>query len=411
MARWLRRGLGALLALALVAGGALHLRDRRLGGRLVDDVHRLSAARSRPVQRASSRESTFQACLGPLLDSEPAGAQELARRSSALGAELLAIREGTRPVSAMSRALAEQLDQVLPWADAVRGCTEAPEVGSAPGLGPFADWNHPRQRGGGLSITSVVSIAMLQARRDVSSASADAALLRCSDSLALARDLVFDRGLVGSALAVAATRMTLKTCAAELCTARPEARATFTRELGQIRRALPSYSEVLRVERAEMQLVLFGQFLASGDARRLPEEALALSAQGRTQGHAVARYLYWPGYLGKLDRLIEAADTPHRDAVFEAELRSPSFLERLVDNEGTQPATLLDLAHRYELVGRGLDLLEAVASSPTTALPATVSRREGDDAGVILSVSWMPPEPIEVSECSQVPTAGSSPGR
>jgi len=38
----------------------------------------------------------------------------------------------------------------------------------------------------------------------------------------------------------------------------PEAQATFTRELDKIRRALPSYSEVLhveRVERAELQLM------------------------------------------------------------------------------------------------------------------------------------------------------------
>lgn len=142
MARGLRRGLGVLLALALVTGGALHLRDRSLGGRLVDEALRLSTTRSRPVHRASSRQGTFQACLGPLLDAEPAAAQDLARHASATWKELVAIRDGTRPVSAMSSTLAESVDQVLPWADAVLGCTEAPEVGGAPGLGPFADWDH-----------------------------------------------------------------------------------------------------------------------------------------------------------------------------------------------------------------------------------------------------------------------------
>jgi hypothetical protein len=318
--------------------------------------------------------------------------------SSTFKEERLAIREGTRPVSIMSSALAERLEQVLPWADAVRRCTEAPEVGSVPGLGPFADWDHPRQRGGGLGVNSVVAASMLQVRRDLLRGSSEEALQRCSDSLALARDLVFDRGLVGSALAVFVTRMTLQPCAAAVCAAHPDARAAFAEELRRTRLALPSFSEVLRVERAQMQLILFGQFMADADAHRLPEDTLALAAVGEKLGNSIARYLFWPGYVRKLDRLIEAADGPRRDEVFEAELRSPSLLERMADGSDFEPTSLLDLARRYELVGRGFDLLEALAGHPERASPSSVARVELD-GGVALSVGWMKDEQVQVGVC------------
>lgn len=400
MARFFRRGAVAALVLALVVIAGFLVRDRILGGRLVSEVQRLSANRSRPVHRSSSKQGTFQACLGPLLDTMPDGASEFSMSSSTFKEERLAIREGTRPVSTMSSALSERLEQVLPWADAVRTCTEAPEVGSAPGLGPFADWDHPRQRGGGLGVSSVVAASMLQVRRDLSGGSSEEALRRCSDNLALARDLVFDRGLVGSALAVAVTRMTLQTCATAVCAAHPDARAAFVEELRRIRLALPPFSEVLVVERAEMQLILFGQFMAGADVHRLPEDAIALAAVGRKQGGSIAKYLFWPEYVGKLDALIEAADGPRRDEVFEAKLRSRSLIERMADSSGSDPTSLLDLARRYELVGRGFDLLEAVAQPAEGALPRSVVRVELD-AGVALSVGWMKDERVQVGVCRE----------
>jgi hypothetical protein len=194
--------------------------------------------------------------------------------------------------------------------------------------------------------------------------------------------------------------MTLQPCATAVCAAHPDARAAFVEELRRIRLALPPFSEVLVVERAEMQLILFGQFMAGADVHRLPEDARALAAVGRKQGGRVAKYLFWPGYVEKLDRLIEAADGPQRDAVFEAKLRSRSLLERMADSSDFDPTTLLDLARRYELVGRGVDLLEAVARHEEEAPPPSVARVELD-AGVALSVGWMKDERVQVGACHE----------
>ena len=121
---------------------------------------------------------------------------------------------------------------------------------------------HPRQRLVGIPLTAAASALLLQARRDLGAGEVARALGRCSEVMALERDVILDRGLIGVALAHAIARLAVRPCAAATEQAPGASGQAFLEELVRIRAALPPYSQVIAMERTQMQLMLFGRFLS-----------------------------------------------------------------------------------------------------------------------------------------------------
>jgi hypothetical protein len=138
---------GILTVLVGALALAMQWRGRVLGDALADDVTRLSLNRSRSVHRGPALEgTTFEQCLGPLLDRAPPGGFFNQRQPVEVTDEISAVRGGTKSIEALRPDIRVDAARLLPWAAAVAGCTQAEGVGSAPGLGLFGDWDHPRQK-------------------------------------------------------------------------------------------------------------------------------------------------------------------------------------------------------------------------------------------------------------------------
>jgi hypothetical protein len=388
-------GVGAVI-------GGIALRNGQRGDELVADVVRFSEARRRPVHRPPEGPGTFEGCAAPLVDEVADGGILLAPSQTFAWIAPEDVREqvqrlldGGLAFADLAAPIRADFDAMEPWAARLAACTQAQAVGVEDGLGPFGDWNHPRQAIT-IALQKSAKVNAAAMRKSLASGNADAAVSRCADVLALARDGQLDKGLVGGMVAAAILKSIVPACGTALFHASPESARGFREELGRIRAGLLSFSQILAIERAQMQLFLFGRYLSSDQLSRLPTSARALalgSESNSTSARAVALWLWWGAYDRRLKRLVEAGDAPDRDAllrVIEGEVGAVELF--LLD--GSPPSGWVNFARRHDNVGRGFDLLESAARLRTgdSELAGVSVAGEGD---VVLSVEWFNPSGSE----------------
>ena len=384
----LRVGLAVAAVFAALLG-AVAWRNHTLGERLVEDVRRLSADWPRPVHRQPAGEGTFQSCLGPLLDAAPdGGLLELPRPDA--GAELIAgVRDGSLPVEALGPERRAEVQRLLPWVDGVLACTRAPAHGDAPGLGLFADWEHPRQKAGVLLVSATQRVVLLALREELARGDHHGALDRCADLLALARDMARDRGLIGSMMASSMAKQAGPGCAAAVERVDDGARRRFLAELAAVRVAWPTFTSTMEAERAEMQVMAFGRFLSVSQAARLTENAQGLASFDWGEevvgtGSRAVLWLSWSTFLARHDRLAASATSATRDADLAAVDEEFDVLAWLL----SQPSFLgwIGFAHRLDFSARCLDLIESAARVALAEPPLPSVTQAVVDGGVTLSV-------------------------
>lgn len=360
--RWVRWG--AVVALAIVVSLALVVvwNTRSRGERLVADVTRLSAFRARPVHREPVLPvRTFQECVAPLLDAQPdAGTFELTR-SAAFSEQVALVTDGGAPYASLPDDVKADANRLEPWVEAVVACTRAPGHGDAEGLGLFAGWTHPRQMGPLNLMSTVPRLVRLELRAALARGDVRAAREHCSDSLALARDLVHDRGLVGGMGFASITALITPGCVSALEASDAEGRSDFLRELRAIRGSTPTFRDILESERAQMQVVLFGALLSEGQLARLSSNArsLADTPLGSSSASKLTLALMWKSYLTRLDRMIEACGSSTRDAELAAVEQEVSLLDWL-DGDGPR-GSFVAFAQRYDAGLRAMAELETAA--------------------------------------------------
>lgn len=377
-----------LLLMAAAAGWQIH--NYALGNRLIEEVRHLSQTRQRDSHRAPVLAGiTFQQCLGPLVDTTPDAGLFGFEQASEVKTAISDVRDGLQPIESLQADTRADAARLLPWATAVVGCTRADSVGVGPGLGPFADWDHPRAKvmpPPGLIVPEVLGIEMWNR---MSREDASGAVRICADLLAFARDLVSDKGLIGAMLAQRILTAAFAPCTTAVDMANIEARQRFADELVIIRRGFPTFRKVLEIERAEMQLLGFGHLLTAAQVERLPEHARGLTTNAfeaeQTGTKRLVSWLYWGGYVKQIDGLIEAADQPDRDARFTVITKGDSL--GLIFSDGV-PSSMLKFAKRYDTIGHAFDLLESAASVSLGKPPIGDVSAVATDGITTLSGPW-----------------------
>lgn len=313
---------------------------------------------------------------------------------------LTAVRMGDAGIDSLDAWVREALKEFEPWAREVTDCTRAPVVGDERGLGPFAPWGDPRE-----SISAIASQNAAKALQVTGwGTESEMALSDCADTLALARDVALDKGLVGAMVASSVVKLGVPACAHAIDNADDRRRRRFIQEVRLIRSGLPSFADILVIEKAQMQLVLFGDFLWAADQERLTSNALGLarsqlsnaSGGGAKYFKSAALWLFWGGYVAKLDRMIEASRTKDRDTVLAEVDANPELAEQVV-GWGLPGSNWLGFAHRYDLLLRIFDLLESAALARLGEDPLAGVQARPEDGRTILTVAGTDAETISIT--------------
>ncbi len=390
-----------LVGLSLVAVGVaaatllgLVVRNHRLADALVDDVLRLSEPRPRPVHRGVPVGTTYGACLGPLLDENSDAGVFYVGQPEALRNAIDDVIDGGARFADLPARVQEDVATVTPWLDRALACTLAPATGGDNAdLGMFTSWE-PNPRGSTpFWAFNQARIAAVAIRADLERGDAERALARCADVLAMLRDSVPEKGLMGAMHGDFSVRVLAQPCGAAVEAAPPSALRQFVEEVRIVRSGFVDFAELMELERVQVQFLFFGGELSSGQRARLSPTA----QRGAQQPPLVDRgwyqrpvlWLSWPGVETRLRRLGEAARSPDRAHLFE-QFDQPTVFERLIfSGIESPPGEWERFAQRYEARARGLDLLESAArvSLGEAPLPGVKVTR-GQDA-VELSVPWV----------------------
>lgn len=389
----MRRVVGGVAGLVLlvfgVIAGNVWSRSKRLGDALVEAANARSQDFARPVHRQPAVGTTFQACLGPVIDSVP-DAGLFAFTGKADADVVRDVLDGRAEFAQLSTATVTALHHDVALAREALACSRAPMLGDAPGLGPFAGWQHPRQRRS--PQLQINKLALLEAQELLRDGHADEALELCGDVWAFSRDLVYDEGLIGAMLCTAMVQRSMQTCSLAVDRASAAAKSRFLAELVEVRRGLPSFADVLDTERVEGQLIGWGDFLSERQLRQLPANARELASESNVsdESHPVgsaARWLYWSEAVDTGRRLSSAARLPTRRTAVASIDAEHSVLKALV-NADTPESAMLGYMLRYDVVPHEFDLLEAAARVDLGLTPLSSVTVTHLDGGVELHVEW-----------------------
>jgi hypothetical protein len=352
----------AFVLLLLAAPLGVELQHRWLAHRLIAAANELEKDHPRPVHRQPTiARGNFEDCVGPLIDAPPdAGAFSWRwwMHPESAHARVEAIGDGDAGVDVLTDDDRGELAAALPWAESVAACARTISVGSAAGLGPLADLTHPRSNGVNALCIDVPQVLLTNARLETSRGGADRALATCADVIALAADLVRDRGLAGAKLATSAVTGTLFTCAEAIEAASDGARAQFDDELGTIHRNLPTFADVMRADTVRVQLTYFGAQLFGFELEQLPPDARVL-AHALVLRWSLVRWLFWNTYAARMERLIAGLERGAPDPFHEIETQ-PSVLEELMVKESSWwPGSMRVMSLRYERVPHVIALLRS----------------------------------------------------
>lgn len=335
-----------LVVLVLAIGGGL-VREHFLGEALVRDVARLSE----PQPQAPAPFATpgdMLACLEQRDVTPLRSTPELLRATDALNDFL----EGTSPISALPRAIADELPAMISRSHEVTKCAWSVTTSvdwRAIGASSTADQ---------FEFTQTVPLAI---RALLERSRADEALALCGGLVAWARAQPVSRGLLGSMGASSLLAKAAPPCVAAIDAASTGAKRDFVVRVQAMRGRLIGFAEVLELERVQMQLGLYRHHLSDAQLQRLPVPArTGLEWGGGTVSSAAAR-LRWPALVKAHDARIAAARGPARDEELRAiEARFASPLDVVLVPE-PDPERWVEHARRHDSLAGLLDFLVLAA--------------------------------------------------
>jgi len=346
----------APLALVLViALSAFRHQAVTFGTPLVQDANTLEA-RSFEVIPASAPGRVFD-CVGPQADVAPEPSPNL-RWTDPLVRDVI---DGVQPLSALPEQAQLELVSAGPWLETTLACGGRTTVAATDGIGPFAEVRHGRRQSMPRMMDFLSTAAPLSLRQLLAQGRVDDARERCLDALVLAIGWLRLEGLEAMLPTLGPLRSTLAVCTA-IPLDQSASSARFAQRLASVRALVPSFREVLTIERTQVGLRLFGGWLPPsldvqlpGPARdftRLQRETL----RDRGVPATLALRAYWKRYDAGMRALDDASQQqagPTRVAALKAAqltFEAP-FLRRFL------AADPVDL--RYDAYVTYLDSLDA----------------------------------------------------
>jgi hypothetical protein len=402
LGRWI--GAVAVLAVALPVVH-VHVKNQRLGKRLVDGILEASKDRPRPVVGQPSG-TTFEACLGPVLDEAPDAGVFATSVSQVRKDVLLSVLDGTASFGDTGTELHDELDAFLPWVDRVLACGTAPAVGEAPGLGPFAP-EGPRTKAASLAGLGVAKAVGLFARRSVGEDVAPA-LERCVRALAVGRDLALDRSLLGAMLDASMLRSLAAPCGDLLGRASKAQASSFAAGVRVVRAGTPRFDEIIRTDSLQQQLDVSGRDLPDAERARLPPNAAEAIRRSSLLGDSVlthaANLVVWGDFVARHEAMSRAVMGPARDAELDRLSDEMGRIERFSRSDIGE-MSFAPFADRYDAVEASLDWLESVARVRAGEAPLPSVTSAAFDGGLTLSIERVLPGPKRESLSMRVISA------
>lgn len=325
------------MILIVVALVGLRIRDHLLGEELVREVNRLSEPRpNAPKQLAI--EGNYLDCVSRLPPVPPAlaGSKELTEAVAHL-------RDEGAALDTLPQDVRHEWPGIERLASSALECARASTTAT--------DWRQDDALPPDLTSALRHGIA-LSVRERLHAGAADEALDRCKGITLWARAVADPWGLGGAMHALATLRSILPACVDAIDHASPSAKQKFVREVQLVRASYPTFSSLMRMERADNQLTWHLLELTDAQRSRLPE-----SAQSRTPSSSMLNpplrlmnRLRWGAWVRAMNEFVAASDSPTRDAEFAAIFDSSSSTTRSLV-AGTVPgaeSTWLAYAHGHD---------------------------------------------------------------
>lgn len=328
----MKRRLTWAVVAALVALPLLLLWARRwaAGEQLVADANALAREPFvRPSHRPGSIDGGVAECLGRVTAGDG----------------------GVWPPNDLGAALTQRLalsEEQRAWLDAqrllasgVRECVAADFVGQPPRVGPFA---------GVVDVSGAKALSVglrwlhAEAAGAIDGGSPEAA---CLDVSAVERDAPRLEGLFGAMLASTSAVVTMDPCMTALVHASADDRRHARDTLVAIQAGLLPFSDVLRIERVVLSMMVFRDVLTAAQRSRLPSSRAPSSLEA---GEWLKRWASWRPYWDTM-KALEAIERSGGDPVAfsDVEARGDAILGLFADEE---PRAMTRYKRRYESVAR-----------------------------------------------------------
>ncbi len=328
----------------------------RQAARLSEGVARDASeleARVVVLQTAPEDGSVFD-CLGPEVDRSP----DLSRVLPWTDPSIAAVISGA-PLTEGQRAV---LETNRPWLERALACGRKRTIAPTAGLGPFHDFLHGRRQSMPRLMETLSSLAPLVVREGLERGQVDEALERCTAVLVLTTGWLRLEGLESMLPTMGPSRAVLPACADAL--ARSAQPAPFRARLAELGSLAPSYVEVMKLERTQLALRLFGAWVPPEVDAQLPASArLVTKTQRESKWQrgvlgTLALRLYWKRFEAGMREVevasaLEPAAREKAILAAQAKLDAP-FLKRFF------AADPVDL--RYQMYAVYLDQLHASLS-------------------------------------------------
>lgn len=359
----MRRGLltiGVLFS-ALVALGWLVLSTQasRLGRPLVDDALALEA-RTFELESATEPGALFD-CVGAEADVSP----DLSRTLPWLLPVVRDVTAGVASAASLPPELREEATRHAAWLARVVACARLRTVANAAGLGPFADVSHGRRQTMPRTMEALASLAPIHLRDALERGDVAGALDTCAAMLLITTAWLRLEGLESMLATFGPSRGVLPGCHDALGVATVEQREQFSARLADVKRLAPDYAEVMRLERTQLALRLFGAWLPLELDTKLPASARAMTRVQRASKWdrgvtgTLALRLYWKKFdagMRDLEAAARLAPGPREAGIVAAQARlAAPVLSRFF------AADPVDL--KYQLYAGYLDELQANLAS------------------------------------------------
>lgn len=352
MKRLKRLLVAVVLALPASAWLVSWTQARSLGRKLVDDA---VALESRRFELPHNAPGDLIDCLGREADVSP----DVSRTLPWAGTLVMTITNGSRALSTVPWPTREALRRHQAWLARVEACGGLRTVAAGPGVGPFADVRHGRRQSMPRLMEALTSLAPLTMREALESNRPDEALKTCAAVLTVSTAWLRLEGLEAMLATMGPARAVMPACNDALELASDDAKEAFRARLEDVRALAPGYAEVMRIERTQLGLRLFGAWLPQSLDAQLPMTGRLMTADQRETRWSrgvpatLALRLYWRKFDRGM-REVEAASTlpatEREAAILEAQkhLAAP-FLRRFLASDP------MDL--RYQMYAEYLDAL------------------------------------------------------
>lgn len=223
-----------------------------------------------------------------------------------------AVRDGERPLDALSPSCRRELEASTGPLAALLSATHAAEAGPPPGLGTLDVATPAGSPHGWSTLPYAGKLGALRIRQLLSAGDAPGAVQACVDLQALARDASWGGGLAGRLPALGVEEIAFRPCAAALDGAPADVKRAAAEALARIEEGTPTFAAVLREYALGARAQAFAPYLGASDG--LPPR---VRAWARENGPSSTDWRFtlalgdaWRRIDARLAAAVEAAGLP-----------------------------------------------------------------------------------------------------